>query len=344
MSAQPAGRGRAPLRRSRVVRVPDGPGLEDPGDGAWLSRRHDGPQGDPALVASRAQRERRHRHRARPGRMSSTSTRRATAAATRHGTRLRQAGLAGEPQAVIRTPSGGMHAYYRGTQQRNGSLPEHAIDFRSTGGYVVTAPSTVSGRPYAVVSKQPSAATFRLERGPGAPRAAAPAGSRGGSPSATQGAPGTSATWPPGSLPSRRATATRPCSGPPTARVEAGDTATLAASPARPGQPGSTTARSTAPSGPLRRRPARPALLSIPARPAASRPPRGRTPHPGPRRSAARRSGRPQTRPASSSALEAAQSHGSTTGRAALSRPPGPRSSAPPRRLSQPSQHTSNPK
>ena len=74
---------------------------------------------------------------------------------------LRQAGLAGDPQAVIRTPSGGMHAYYKGTQQRNGSLPEHAIDFRSTGGYVVTAPSKdAGGRPYAVVSKQPSAATF----------------------------------------------------------------------------------------------------------------------------------------------------------------------------------------
>jgi hypothetical protein len=74
---------------------------------------------------------------------------------------LRQAGLAGEPQAVIRTPSGGMHAYYRGTAQRNGSLPEHAIDFRSTGGYVVTAPSTgPGGRPYAVVHKQASAATF----------------------------------------------------------------------------------------------------------------------------------------------------------------------------------------
>jgi Bifunctional DNA primase/polymerase, N-terminal len=73
---------------------------------------------------------------------------------------LRQAGLAGEPQAVIRTPSGGMHAYYRGTQQRNGHLPNKLIDFRSTGGYVVTAPSTVGGRPYEVVSKRPSAATF----------------------------------------------------------------------------------------------------------------------------------------------------------------------------------------
>jgi Bifunctional DNA primase/polymerase, N-terminal len=74
---------------------------------------------------------------------------------------LRQAGIAGEPQAVIRTPSGGMHAYYKGTAQRNGSLPAHAIDFRSTGGYVVTAPSKdAGGRPYAVVSRQPSAVTF----------------------------------------------------------------------------------------------------------------------------------------------------------------------------------------
>lgn len=74
--------------------------------------------------------------------------------------RLRQAGLAGEPQAVIRTPSGGMHAYYKGTQQRSGSLPEHAVDFRSTGGYVVAPPSAgPDGRPYAVVHKQASGAT-----------------------------------------------------------------------------------------------------------------------------------------------------------------------------------------
>ena len=74
---------------------------------------------------------------------------------------LKRAGLVGEPQAVIRTPSGGMHAYYKGTEhQRNGHLPAHQIDFRSTGGYVVTPPSQVDGRPYAVVSKQPSAATF----------------------------------------------------------------------------------------------------------------------------------------------------------------------------------------
>ena len=74
---------------------------------------------------------------------------------------LKREGLAPEPQAVIRTPSGGMHAYYPGTEhQRNGHIPDKLLDFRSTGGYVVTPPSQVGGRPYAVVSKQASAATF----------------------------------------------------------------------------------------------------------------------------------------------------------------------------------------
>ena len=78
---------------------------------------------------------------------------------------LKRAGLAGEPQAIIKTPSGGMHAYYRGTEhQRNGHLPEKLIDFRSTGGYVVTPPSQVGGRPYAVVSKQASAATVDWQK------------------------------------------------------------------------------------------------------------------------------------------------------------------------------------
>ena len=78
---------------------------------------------------------------------------------------LKRAGLVGEPQAIIRTPSGGMHAYYKGTEhQRNGHLPAHQIDFRSTGGYVVTPPSQVGGRPYAVVSKQASAATVDWQK------------------------------------------------------------------------------------------------------------------------------------------------------------------------------------
>lgn len=74
---------------------------------------------------------------------------------------LKREGLVPEPMAVIRTPSGGAHFYYRGTEhQRNGHIPDKHLDFRSTGGYVVTPPSRVDGRPYAVVSKQPSGATF----------------------------------------------------------------------------------------------------------------------------------------------------------------------------------------
>ena len=66
-----------------------------------------------------------------PGRMSSTSTSTATAAATRHGTSLRQAGLASGPQAVD------PHAVRRDARLLQGHaaaqrhLPEHAIDFRS---------------------------------------------------------------------------------------------------------------------------------------------------------------------------------------------------------------------
>ena len=74
---------------------------------------------------------------------------------------LKREGLVPEPMAVIRTPSGGAHFYFRGTEhQRNGHIPGEHIDFRSAGGYVIAPPSQVDGRPYAVVSKQPSAATF----------------------------------------------------------------------------------------------------------------------------------------------------------------------------------------
>jgi hypothetical protein len=73
--------------------------------------------------------------------------------------RLRRAGLVTGPQAVVRTPSGGMHAYFAGTDQPSGKLSRHGIDWRARGGYVVAPGSHVDGRPYVVVSKQASAAT-----------------------------------------------------------------------------------------------------------------------------------------------------------------------------------------
>jgi len=67
--------------------------------------------------------------------------------------RLARAGLTGGASAYVATPSGGLHAYFTGTSQRNGHLPAHHLDFRSTGGYVLAPPSTIGGRPYELVNK-----------------------------------------------------------------------------------------------------------------------------------------------------------------------------------------------
>jgi hypothetical protein len=69
-------------------------------------------------------------------------------AAFRH---LRDAGLLAGATAWVRTPSGGLHAYFTGTGQRNGHLPAHHLDFRSRGGYVLTPPSQVDGKAYQLI-------------------------------------------------------------------------------------------------------------------------------------------------------------------------------------------------
>lgn len=73
--------------------------------------------------------------------------------------RAMAAGLLPAPAAVVATPSGGAHLYYRGTGQHNGTLPAQGLDFRSTGGYVLAPPSSVAGREYAVTRQwQPTQA------------------------------------------------------------------------------------------------------------------------------------------------------------------------------------------
>ncbi|WP_166353561.1 bifunctional DNA primase/polymerase [Phytoactinopolyspora limicola] len=75
-------------------------------------------------------------------------------------TELRNAGLLDGWTHMVRTPSGGVHIYFPGTAQRNGSVPRAHIDFRSTGGYVLLPPSAISGHgTYVTVasSTQPSA-------------------------------------------------------------------------------------------------------------------------------------------------------------------------------------------
>ena len=67
--------------------------------------------------------------------------------------RLRAAGLLDGAAIYVRTPSGGLHAYFTGSHQRNGHLPAHHLDFRSAGGYVLTPPSQIDGQPYQLISQ-----------------------------------------------------------------------------------------------------------------------------------------------------------------------------------------------
>ncbi len=67
--------------------------------------------------------------------------------------RLRRAGLLDGATAYLRTPGGGLHAYFAGTTQRCGHLAGHHLDFLSAGGYVVAPPSQVDGRPYQLIKR-----------------------------------------------------------------------------------------------------------------------------------------------------------------------------------------------
>ena len=66
---------------------------------------------------------------------------------------LKRAGLVDGAAAYVRTPAGGMHAYFTGTDQHNGRLPGHHLDFRSAGGYILAPPSQVDGKPYRLIKK-----------------------------------------------------------------------------------------------------------------------------------------------------------------------------------------------
>jgi hypothetical protein len=66
--------------------------------------------------------------------------------------RLKRAGLMDGASALVATPSGGLHAYFTGSDQRCGKLPRQHLDFRAQGGYIVAPPSQVGGKAYRVVS------------------------------------------------------------------------------------------------------------------------------------------------------------------------------------------------
>jgi hypothetical protein len=46
-----------------------------------------------------------------------------------------------------------MHLYFAGSDQHNGHLASHHLDFRSAGGYVVAPPSQVDGKPYRLIRR-----------------------------------------------------------------------------------------------------------------------------------------------------------------------------------------------
>jgi hypothetical protein len=117
--------------------------------------------------------------------------------------KLKQAGLTGTPMAVARTPSGGFHAYYKGSLQRNGHLPGVYVDFRSQGGYVVAPPSRIAGRDYVIARSEPSSDGFdwnaaRTILAPQPQRQAYRAPERGGQPKDLSHLPGWVASQPEG--------------------------------------------------------------------------------------------------------------------------------------------------
>lgn len=59
---------------------------------------------------------------------------------------LRTRGLVDGWAWLVRTPSGGLHAYYpaHDTSQRNWSAPKAHIDFRGEGGYIIAPPSRIT--------------------------------------------------------------------------------------------------------------------------------------------------------------------------------------------------------
>ena len=65
--------------------------------------------------------------------------------------KLSKAGLLHGATAYVRTPSGGLHAYFTGSAQRNGHLSDCHLDFRSRGGYILAPPSWVNGKPYQLI-------------------------------------------------------------------------------------------------------------------------------------------------------------------------------------------------
>jgi hypothetical protein len=68
---------------------------------------------------------------------------------------VKREGLIDGYQAIVQTPSRGLHLYFAGTDQRSGSIRGQHIDFRSQGGYIVAPPSQTARGRYVVAKHEP---------------------------------------------------------------------------------------------------------------------------------------------------------------------------------------------
>jgi hypothetical protein len=74
--------------------------------------------------------------------------------------RCKRAGLLAGALALVRTPSGGLHAYYAGTSQPSARLPRLHVDFKARGGYVLATPSVVEGKRYELLDHRAGTASL----------------------------------------------------------------------------------------------------------------------------------------------------------------------------------------
>jgi hypothetical protein len=68
--------------------------------------------------------------------------------------RLRRAGLLTGGGLLVRTPSNGIHVYFAGSSQGCGRLPEHGLDFKARGGYVLAPPSVIGATGYDLIEER----------------------------------------------------------------------------------------------------------------------------------------------------------------------------------------------
>ena len=72
--------------------------------------------------------------------------------------RARRAGLLRGAAAIVRTPSGGLHIWFTGSDQRGGAVGrDRALELKAVGGYVLVPPSQTDAGRYELVEWRPSA-------------------------------------------------------------------------------------------------------------------------------------------------------------------------------------------